>query len=114
MTVVDFIARLAVVERKNAAEWGPSDACESELKGEMTAEKDPGSLSKRQGGEEIPQVPGEVQANTTKDEPRPNSPSTPITTDENDIVHLSQWGVIVTMFKSPRAMASLANTLIFG
>lgn len=120
LTVIDFIGRLLVVERKEALKWGvdpwttnhPSPTGEAEngegvatdplstnpitTKSEHAHNPEPENAIPKQVGEAVSPPIGEMTIAASRNPP------------------LTSWGVLLAICRSPRAVAAFINTLAYG
>lgn len=119
LTVVDLIGRLLIVERKDAMKWGVDpweDTKTQKPVGEAPA-SDPERMI------ELPAVPASAIPEITEqpvgspNRTPPASVTNQDVTSEDNKSHkpvLTSWGVLRALAKSPRAVASITMTLVYG
>lgn len=107
MTAFDFIARLIVIEKREAIIWNShSQLTVNAETSSPHSLPDPESLNVPIDDKKAISSEGEVIRSSTNeldDQVLPRAHE-----------RLSQWRVVVLMVKSPRAMASLGNIFIFA
>lgn len=106
MNAVDFIGRLIVIEKKDAAKWSDQNATTDD--DPLFNQGTPHNLPDEKMEEKTDEA-ARYPTPTTTDPPKQGDPGSP-----SDIKKISQLRAVCMLLRSSRAIAALLNTFIFA
>lgn len=105
MNAVDFTARLLIIERKDAAKWADQNTWTDPFDYNASFNRAVTRSRPDEPIEEKTDEPAQHPTSTVNDE----GPALP-----SEVKKVSQLRAVCILLKSPRAIAALVNTFIFG
>jgi DHA1 family solute carrier family 18 vesicular amine transporter 1/2 len=104
ITCVDLVARLLIIERKDAIVWGIDPAALVANPAEDDSHTDPELIAARPATAEVENQPSQMEKSDQMS-PRPAAPA---------VASYTPLGLLWRLLRSSRAMICIFNTLIYG